>query len=149
MLTSKPDGKIFYLAGPMTGLPGFNYDAFDIAAAELRAMGWDVINPTELDSEAERIRFRNSADGDLSQIPLGMPSYGDLIGRNMPYVLQADGFVLLPGWPESKGVMLELFAGWVNGVREFHYYRAPTTSAPVRIQPAVIFQRIVRYVSTI
>lgn len=36
-----------YLAGPMTGLPDFNYPAFHAAAAAWRAAGWTVANPAE------------------------------------------------------------------------------------------------------
>ena len=36
-----------YIAGPMTGLPDFNYPAFNAAAAKLRALGLEVLNPAE------------------------------------------------------------------------------------------------------
>ena len=36
-----------YVAGPMTGLPGHNYAAFDGAAALLAERGYPVENPTE------------------------------------------------------------------------------------------------------
>ena len=38
-----------YLSGPMTGLPDFNRPAFHAAAAALRAQGYVVINPAEVD----------------------------------------------------------------------------------------------------
>ncbi|MCY1527250.1 hypothetical protein D9M68_623110 [compost metagenome] len=39
--------KRIYLAGPMTGLPEFNYPAFHAEAARLRALGYQVENPAE------------------------------------------------------------------------------------------------------
>ena len=36
-----------YLAGPMTGLPEFNYPAFHAEAARLRQLGYHVENPAE------------------------------------------------------------------------------------------------------
>lgn len=36
-----------YIAGPMTGLPDFNYPLFHMAAARWRAAGWVVCNPAE------------------------------------------------------------------------------------------------------
>lgn len=39
--------KRIYIAGPMSGLPDFNYPAFQTAAAVLRAQGHHVENPTE------------------------------------------------------------------------------------------------------
>lgn len=36
-----------YLSGPMTGLPDYNYPAFNAEAARLRALGYTVENPAE------------------------------------------------------------------------------------------------------
>ena len=37
-----------YLAGPMTGLPELNFPAFHAEAARLRALGYEVVNPAEI-----------------------------------------------------------------------------------------------------
>lgn len=39
--------KRIYLAGPMTGLPEFNYPAFHAEAARLRGLGYQVENPAD------------------------------------------------------------------------------------------------------
>ena len=36
-----------YVAGPMSGMPGHNFPAFNAAADSLRAQGWHVENPAE------------------------------------------------------------------------------------------------------
>jgi len=38
-------GMKIYIAGPMSGLPEFNYPAFHAADAELRALGHETLNP--------------------------------------------------------------------------------------------------------
>ena len=40
-----------YCAGPMTGLPELNFPAFHAEAARLRAFGYEVINPAEINPD--------------------------------------------------------------------------------------------------
>ncbi|MCO6057353.1 DUF4406 domain-containing protein [Pseudomonas sp. MOB-449] len=75
-----------YLAGPMTGLPDFNYPAFHSEAARLRALGYLVENPAENPAQ----------DG-----------WEDYMKQAIPQLLTCDLMALLPGWHESKGAMLE------------------------------------------
>jgi hypothetical protein len=83
-----------YLAGPMTGLPDFNYPAFHAAAATLRAAGHEVLNPAEHfggDQTREYSQYMRAAIGAL---------------------LTAEAIFTLPGWRESEGAKFErLIAG--------------------------------------
>ncbi len=40
-----------YVAGPMRGYEDYNYPSFDDRATMLRSVGWNVVNPAELDRE--------------------------------------------------------------------------------------------------
>lgn len=80
--------KHVYIAGPMTGLPDFNFPAFHAAAAKLRAIGFEVENPAE-----------NPA-----------PSCGTWLAYMRMAVVQVakvDALVMLPGWEKSSGARVE------------------------------------------
>lgn len=86
-----------YLCGPMTGYPESNYPAFGRAAAELRALGYDVRNPAELEAPlawARRRRVKSVEWDDWMRVALAL-------------MLQCDALCLLPGWEESRGACLE------------------------------------------
>ena len=87
-----------YLAGPMTGLPDWNYPAFNAAAAELRALGLVVVNPAE--------NFNGATD---------LP-YGEYIRGNVRKLIECDEVVLLPGWADSRGAKLEMSIACAIGI---------------------------------
>lgn len=82
-------GPVLYLAGPMSGLPDFNYPAFHAAAGRLRRAGFEVLNPAE------------------NKPPCEDPSWADWMRAALGQLLRADGVALLPGWRESKGATVE------------------------------------------
>lgn len=85
-----------YIAGPMTGLPQFNYPAFNSAARRLRALGHTVLNPAEIDPP--------SAD----QLHSGQVKPWAYYMRNgIRLLLDSDAVALLPGWESSTGACLE------------------------------------------
>jgi hypothetical protein len=115
--------KRVYLAGPMTGIPHFNFPAFLAAAAELRQeQSLTVISPAELDSPAAKKAAEESPDGDPSYYASG-ESWGDLLARDVKLI--ADGgieaIVVLPGWEKSKGARLETFVGRLCGLLILQY----------------------------
>jgi nucleoside 2-deoxyribosyltransferase len=82
-----------YIAGPMTGLPDFNYPAFDAAEVALRTAGFEVLNPTS--SEAENTT--------------GAPREWDwYMRRALRMVIAADAIAVLDGWWRSRGATLEV-----------------------------------------
>jgi hypothetical protein len=80
-----------YISGPMTGIKDHNFPAFNCLAAKLRAHGYEVVNPTELDN------------ADTTK------SWGDYMKRDIPLIVECDGVVLLDGWEESRGAKIEVF----------------------------------------
>jgi len=89
--------KKIYIAGPMSGLKNFNFPAFNVKAAQLRAIGWDVLNPAEMDLEA-------GIDPNLDYTPL---DYMRAARRDLYALDQADAIYFLEGWEESKGANWE------------------------------------------
>ena len=65
-----------YIAGRMSGMPNNGYDQFNRKAAQLRAAGWEVLNPAEMDltaglsddREFTREDYMQAARRDLSAI---------------------------------------------------------------------------------
>ena len=80
-----------YIAGPMTGLPDFNYPAFHKAAAAWRALGWDVLNPAE--------SFSGATDR----------PYREYVAVDMRLLASCDAIAMLPGWdgPGARGSVWE------------------------------------------
>lgn len=93
-----PQGSCVYIAGPMTGIANFNYEAFHRAARWLRDRGHGVVSPAEDDHDR----------------PLTPPSpqdaapHGHYLRAGLRKLLHADGLALLPGWESSTGVGVEL-----------------------------------------
>ena len=81
-----------YISGPMTGLPGFNYAAFDATALWLRAWGFVVVNPAEVG--------RAVPDA-------GWDRYMELAARAIVDP-SLDLVVTLDGWEKSRGARLEV-----------------------------------------
>lgn len=87
---SKP--RRIYLAGPMRGYLDHNRPAFNQWAGRLRAEGFSVINPAELDAK--------------DQTP--KDNYTDYYRRDLPFLAQCDAVVVMPGWQQSTGATLEV-----------------------------------------
>lgn len=78
-----------YISGPMTGIEGHNFPAFDAAALRLRRAGHLVINPAD----------RGIVHG---------WSWEDYLRRDLAELLKCDGIAVLPGWVDSRGAWLEV-----------------------------------------
>jgi len=92
-----------YLAGPMRGIPFYNFPAFDAARDVLAMRGWTVISPADLDREHGFDAMALPADYDWGRIPEGF-DLGACIRRDVDAVLRCDALVYLPGdWTKSIG----------------------------------------------
>jgi hypothetical protein len=104
-------GRKVYVAGPMRGIPEFNFPAFNAAAAALRKIGCKVFNPAERDIERHKgvDISKGNATGDEKQ---AAATYGfslrDALGDDLAFICKyADAVALLPGWQNSKGAKAE------------------------------------------
>jgi hypothetical protein len=77
-----------YIAGKMTGLPGYGYDAFHAAAKQLRELGYHVENPAENPAPA---------DG----------KWESYMRMAIAQLVTCDEIHMLRGWATSKGATIE------------------------------------------
>lgn len=75
-----------YIAGQMTGLPGFNFPAFFAAADKLRAEGHDVVNPAENPEQ---------------------PSWAAYMRLAIAQLVTCEAAYFLQGWERSRGARRE------------------------------------------
>lgn len=78
-----------YLSGPMTGLPEYNFPAFEQARSQLRNMGHEVICPAEA-GKVEGWQWEQ------------------YMRRDIVMLMDAEAVVVLPGWENSRGATLEV-----------------------------------------
>lgn len=101
-----------YIAGPMTGLPQFNFPAFDAAGEKLRNAGFRVVSPAELDDPVDRAAALASTDGSALSYGTGVKrTWGEFLARDVRLLADdgIDAVVVLPGWEKSRGARLETF----------------------------------------
>lgn len=77
-----------YIAGPMTGLPGLNFDAFHEAAKKFRSAGFTVLNPAEINPDL---------DADWTECMI----------EDIKALKTCSMIFLLKGWKNSKGAQIE------------------------------------------
>lgn len=96
--------QALYVAGPMTGLPRYNYDAFEAATVALRDAGYLVYSPHELDANLDLRGFDPDVPGSFTTDHRYTAMRADLdIVVNL-----ATGIAVLDGWQDSKGATLEV-----------------------------------------
>lgn len=79
-----------YVSGGMSGLPDLNFPAFHRAASSLRASGYEVVNPAEMDA----------AD-------TAPKEWHEYLRRDIKALMDCDAIAMLPGYEKSKGARLE------------------------------------------
>jgi len=106
--------KFCYIAGPMTGIPLFNFPAFDEARDFLnRASEYRAVSPADMDRELGFDPTTLLKDWDWNVIPATTGGLNAIIDRCYTAVMQCDAIFLLPGWEKSKGALAELaIAKW-------------------------------------
>src|SRR5260370_21926381 len=78
----------WYLSGPMSGEPGLNFEAFHIAAVDLRARGHEVISPAEINPDLNA-------------------NWVDCLLEDVKHLSTCNSVLMLRGWYESYGAQIE------------------------------------------
>jgi hypothetical protein len=97
-----------YIAGPMTGIPNWNYPAFDEAAQFLRGCGYRVVSPADLD------RAAGFAE---TQVVVDAAFLRQAMARDLAAICECDGVALLEGWQSSMGACIEVALAARLGLR--------------------------------
>lgn len=117
-----------YLAGPMRGLPAFNFPAFREAALVLRKRGIHVYSPHERDEEIHGPIFDDLAGSSEELLRIGFDLPAALFDCATAVLSRlCDGVILLPGWERSSGARAEAHLAWAAGKTVRLYY--PPTRA--------------------
>lgn len=87
-----------YISGPMTGMKDLNFPAFNYYAGVLRAVGYEVVNPVELN-------------------PDPTTPWDKCMRADLKALCDCDALALLPGWENSKGAHLELHVAHRIGLK--------------------------------
>lgn len=113
----RPKRPVVYIAGPMRGIPHFNFPVFDAAKAYLLQMGYDVLSPADFDRDLDGFDpftpEYETAEG-CADFP-GDMDFKRVVTRDLTAVTQCDAVALLPGWEKSKGAVAEIaVANWMG-----------------------------------
>jgi len=105
-----------YVSGPMSGKPRFNFDAFEAATSNLRARGYTVFSPAEMDVEAGIDPDNEGADQEPN-------AYAEFLARDIRVIAKEriDAIVVLPGWEKSGGANTEVAFGDALGLPILRY----------------------------
>jgi hypothetical protein len=90
-----------YISGPMSNLPEWNFPAFNAAAKGLRELGFDVVNPAEVNPDTTM-------------------TWEQCLRMDIKQLCDCDSLVLLKGWQNSKGAQLELHVAHRLGLAIAH-----------------------------
>lgn len=107
---------IYYIAGPMRGYPEFNFPAFFEAENDLRSVGpkdIEIINPARHDLEGGFEPDGLTGYEDLEAVGFSLK---DALSWDLQQVLTADYLVLLKGWENSTGALLEVRTAMAAGI---------------------------------
>ena len=92
-----------YVSGPMTGIPNYNFAAFQATTVTLRGMGHEVWSPAEMDAEEGVAPDPEGKTDDMEK-------YAGYLARDIRVLAEEriEGIVVLPGWMNSGGAITEV-----------------------------------------
>jgi len=115
-MAKKLNNKV-YIAGPMRGIPYYNFPAFDEAAKRLKKKGFEPLNPADFDRETGFDPYELPEDWDWKTIPSTF-SLDHAVKRDLNAIQEASYYMLLTGWEKSRGASAEKgVADWLSRIR--------------------------------
>lgn len=104
-----PERSFFYLGGPMTGIPQFNFPRFKAIAETLRCNGYNIISPAEIDTPNIEELALASPDGAPGSGSVDGVGYMDFLARDLTIVCMPTciGGIFMEGWENSNGACME------------------------------------------
>lgn len=91
--------KLVYIAGPITGIPNDNREAFYEAQKILELLGFAVINVFEIQKGQDMSKW----------------TWINYILFDLPYLAQCDLVFFLKGWEKSYGAIIEMLVAFKLG----------------------------------
>lgn len=113
-MTRKKPIQLIYISGPMSGVPNYNFPAFEEATKILRSQGFTVISPAEKDLE-------KGIGPDPEGTPLPKEMYDVLLAEDLEIVRNVDAIVVLKGWTRSNGAKAEIQEAFAHGKEVLMY----------------------------
>lgn len=92
----------YYLAGPMSGYPEYNYPLFESTQRELQSHGLTIESP-HTNPWPEREAGRRAEDRGFD----GEELWQFMMRAALRQLLRCQGIILLKGWTESRGALVE------------------------------------------
>ncbi len=113
---------VWYLAGPMRGLPQCNFPQFIEATKVLRDWGYTIVSPAEMDSPATQADALACVAGE-DRATYGGETVGQILSRDVLVVAdRVGGIIFLPGWWSSRGARLEAHVA-LDTKKQFGYFQ--------------------------
>lgn len=91
---------LVYLAGPMHGIEGYNFPAFDKARDLGISLGFHIISPADMD--------RNRGFDGSQSVQMAGFDLREAMRWDIMELTKCDAIALLPGWESSSGARAEL-----------------------------------------
>jgi hypothetical protein len=95
--------KEIYIAGPMSGIPEYNFPAFFAAEKRLSEQGWKVWNPAAKETENDVQADESFATGDNRKLVDNGWDFREAYLWDCKKVIYGDGIYMLKGWENSPG----------------------------------------------
>lgn len=95
--------KKIYIAGPMSGIPEFNFPKFFAKEQELKDDGWLVFNPANKSNEEAVTKHTSFNTGNSVALVSDGWSFKEAYKWDTDKVIEADAIYMLKGWEASPG----------------------------------------------